>query len=171
MRQETAPNQICVVFFFLLFIYLFLSPALTIISAQLVSKQGSLKIFHFFTKTFALKQGSGVKNRLLWRKGTYFSLNWLINEIEISWSMFHSPKRHHGIHSALHLYHWSASALTAGTWCRLITTTNRDLAAWADTGMSWQSRMEIVGRAELTLNLPYRWSLISLLSLSHEILS
>lgn len=95
------------------------------------SQTGSLKAYlSFFPQrnllwNRAVEWGTGFSGG----KELFFSLNWLINEIEILWSMFHSPKRHHGIRSPLHLYHWSASSLTAGTWCRLISTTNRDLAA------------------------------------------
>lgn len=99
-------------------------------------------------QTQGLKNHSIFLRQLLWNKamewGTdisggkklFFSLNWLINEIEISWSMFHSPKKRRGIRSPLHLYHRSASALTTGTWCRLITTTNRGPAAWPESGRS-----------------------------------
>lgn len=61
--------------------------------------------------------------------------------------MFHSPKRHHGICCPLHLYQWSASALTVGT-SRIITTTNRDLAERAAHGRSWG--WKIVGWVNLT---------------------
>lgn len=61
--------------------------------------------------------------------------------------MFHSPKRHHGICCPLHLYQWSASALTVGT-CGIITTTNRDLAERAACGRSWG--WKIVGWVDLT---------------------
>lgn len=77
----------------------------------------------------------------------FFILNLLIKEIEISQSMFHLPKRHHGICCPLHLYQWSASALTVGT-CGIITTTNRGLAERAARGRSWG--WKIVGWVDLT---------------------
>lgn len=64
-------------------------------------------------------------------------LNLLISEIDISQSMFHSPKRHHGICSPLHLYQRSASAPSVGT-SGIITGTNRDLAERAARGSSWK---------------------------------
>lgn len=59
--------------------------------------------------------------------------------------MFHSPKRCHGNCCPLHLYQWHASALTAGTWCRIITTTNRDLDRSTVTGTRWGWRL-VVGQ-------------------------
>lgn len=56
-----------------------------------------------------------------------------------------------GSAAPLHLYHWSAAAPTAGTCCRIITTTNRDLASWEEittslrwrllVGLLWHSRI------------------------------